>query len=127
MDSLRGLSRIAAGAVIMTAWAVPACAQAQLIDYMRANSQWAIGSVGNCYVPRTAYNLELSDSFMIWRNGVGSLDVEEIVATTDSMVRTATTSSTGQKRGQIWVYSRLGERINVQPANKNPFILVRCP
>ena len=125
MRSLKTLSlKALAAAGILTALSGAASAQGGMLGFMGSGSQWAVN--GQCGVPRSSYSLELSESYMIWRNGVGSLDVETIVSNDAYVARTVTQSSTGQPRGQAWTYSRVGARISVQPAGKAGFILVRC-
>jgi hypothetical protein len=95
---------------------------------MGYRSRWALGtSTAGCSVPKSAYSLEVSSGTMTWRNGVGSLDIEAIVSTSENEVHSSTRTSGTQAYGQTWAYYRSGDRIRVQPGGKAGFMLTRCP
>lgn len=102
-----------------------------LLTEMASRTRWAIGSTSNCNVAKSAYTLEVNSNSIIWRNGLGSVNVESVVSSNENELYTTTRSSV-QKRsdnvtpGQPWTYTRDGDRIRVRADGRNTFTLFRC-
>ena len=94
--------------------------------------RWAVGGPSNCQVPSKFYTLSSSGGNIVWRNGLGSIDVEAIVYSDESEFRTRTVSSihqsgSGEAPGTSWIYTRTGpDRIQVTPGGRSSFMLARC-
>ena len=93
---------------------------------------WAIGEHSNCEVPSKSYFLGLGGGeTIVWRNGIGSTDIERIVFSGEDEFRTITLQSVhksgnGVAVGTSWIYSRNGlSRIRVQQGSRS-FQLTRC-
>jgi uncharacterized caspase-like protein len=102
-----------------------------LLADMRTGSRWAIGSTSNCNVPKNAYTLEVNSGSIVWRNGLGSVDVESVVSSSGDEFSTTTRSSShsygsSERTGQPWAYARDGDHIRVRPGGKSAFTLFRC-
>ena len=102
------------------------------LEYI-ARSRWAVGTANNCSMPRKLYSLFLAEGAITWRDGAGNLDFEKINFDSENEANTTTTNSEhrdghNEPKGQSWTYRRSGDTsILVQPANKNAFVLYRCP
>lgn len=98
-----------------------------------SESLWAIGNSNNCNVPRKVYSMSIKNGSVVWRDGKGNLDIEDILFSDTMTLRTITrgsihlTKSEGEPIGAIWNYLRTApDRIHVLPSSKNEFDLVRC-
>lgn len=98
---------------------------------------WAVGSDRNCGVPRKTYTVEISSGQIIWRDGTGSIDVENIrdarfggpfgLETVETV--TLVSHHDGGRRentGKVWHYRILSaNRLSVSTSTTH-FLLVRC-
>ena len=102
-----------------------------LLTEMGSRTRWAIGSTSNCNVAKSAYTLEIGSGSIIWRNGLGSVNVESVVSSNENELYTTTQSSVQMrsdnvKSGQPWTYTRDGDRIRVRADGRSAFTLFRC-
>jgi hypothetical protein len=104
-----------------------------LLAEIGRKSQWAIGGPAICRNPNDAnfYSLAVGSDAITWVNGLGSVDIESIVFSGDDEFHTTTRISqhVGSKNvrvGQLWTYSRVGERIRVRRVGGAVFMLTRC-
>jgi hypothetical protein len=104
-----------------------------LLAEIGSKSQWAIGGPAICRNPNDAnfYSLAVGSDAITWVNGLGSVDIESIVFSGDDEFHTTTRISqhVGSKNvrvGQLWTYSRVGERIRVRRVGGAVFMLTRC-
>jgi hypothetical protein len=104
-----------------------------LLAEIGRKSQWAIGGPAICGNPNDAnfYSLAVGSDAITWVNGLGSVDIESIVFSGDDEFHTTTRISqhVGSKNvrvGQLWTYSRVGERIRVRRVGGAVFMLTRC-
>lgn len=102
-----------------------------LLTEMGSRTRWAIGSTSNCYVAKSAYTLEINSDSIVWRNGLGSVNVEAVVSSSENEFYTTTRSSAQRhsdnvKFGQPWTYTRDGDRIRVRADGRGAFTLFRC-
>jgi tetratricopeptide (TPR) repeat protein len=94
--------------------------------------QWALEAQSNCQVPSKSYSLVIDGDNIVWRNGIGNVDVEAVVASDQDEFRTTTiksihTSGHGESVGTTWTYSKLsGDRLQVKPTGQATFVLARC-
>jgi hypothetical protein len=95
--------------------------------------RWAIETPLNCSLPSKSYSLKVDEGNVIWRDGTGKIDIESVLFSAESELRTITVRSIhpngrGEKPGTTWTYSSLGrDRILVKPGGKDAFRLARCP
>jgi hypothetical protein len=70
---------------------------------------------------------------IVWRSGIGNVDIESIDSSDETEFRTTTVrsihlSGSGEPTGRNWVYSKIGPAsIRVKPGGRSPFMLARCP
>lgn len=98
---------------------------------------WAVGGRNNCGVPRKTYTVEVSSGQIIWRDGTGSIDVENIRDAHFGgpygllSVETVTLAShhDGGRRensGKVWSYEIVTANQMAVSTSSMRFILVRC-
>jgi len=102
-----------------------------LLTEMGSRTRWAIGSTSNCNVAKSAYTLEVNSGSIIWRNGLGSVNIESVVSSSENELYTTTRSSVQKHSdnvtpGQPWTYTRDGDRIRVRADGRSAFTLFRC-
>ena len=89
--------------------------------------QWALEAQSNCQVPSKSYSLVIDGDNIVWRNGIGNVDVEAVVASDQDEFRTTTIKSIHKSVGTAWTYSKLsGDRLQVKPTGQATFVLARC-
>jgi tetratricopeptide (TPR) repeat protein len=94
--------------------------------------EWALEAQSNCQIPSKSYSLVIDGDNIVWRNGIGNMDVEAVVASDQDEFRTTTiksihTSGHGEPVGTSWTYSKLsGDRLKVKPTGRATFLLARC-
>jgi hypothetical protein len=70
---------------------------------------------------------------VVWRSGIGNVDIESIDSSDETEFRTTTLrsvhpSGSGEPTGKSWIYSRMGsDAIQVKPGGRSAFMLSRCP
>jgi hypothetical protein len=133
LGSLRGIRHVLAACTASLLYAAFVAAPALSATLVETVSQgrWAIGSTANCSVPRKTYTLSLDGNNIVWRDGLGNIDVEALVSSGDSSFNGVTLQSihsgAGERVGQTWSYFEVRPGlIRVQPAGKSPFMLVQC-
>jgi len=95
--------------------------------------RWAVGASSNCRVPSKTYSLSMDSGNIVWRSGIGNVDIESIDSSDETEFRTTTVrsihlSGSGEPTGISWVYSKIGPAsIHVKPGGRGPFMLARCP
>lgn len=98
----------------------------------RSLGQWAIGDETNCQVALKAYSLRLNGDTVVWQNGTGSIDVEEVTLNDENEFRTTTVKSirrigNGFPIGTSWTYLRSGpDSIQVIESGQKTYRIVRC-
>jgi hypothetical protein len=113
----------------------PSPSSRRLLANLGSKSRWALGGAVNCNFPKDAnfLSLEVGSNSIIWTNGLGSLDVETIVASYENAFHTSTSTSShvsgpNEKTGQQWAYSRNGDGMVAQPfGGRSALVLTRCP
>lgn len=96
----------------------------------RSLGQWAIGDETNCQVALTS--LRLNGDTVVWQNGTGSIDVEEVTLNDENEFRTTTVKSicrigNGFPIGTSWTYLRSGpDSIQVIESGQKTYRIVRC-
>lgn len=89
-------------------------------------------STSSCYDAARLYAFTFDANTITWRSGGGDIDIERIVASTDTHLMTATQQSThvsdkGWPPGTSWSYTKIGnDGIQVRLGEKT-YNLVRCP
>jgi hypothetical protein len=97
-----------------------------------ASDRWAIGSWSNYGVPRKTYDLAVEGSNVVWRDGVGNVDVEVITYSGAGGFGTATVRSIhsgvgGMPVAQVWDYTLVGAgQVQVRPRGRAAYLLSRC-
>jgi len=96
------------------------------LDKIAEEGAWAVGGASNCGIPKKTYTLELIGSQAKWADGLKNVFFEEIEFSSETEARTVTRM--GSRRGTVWQYRKIGaDEIHVQPSDKSPFTLARCP
>jgi clan AA aspartic protease (TIGR02281 family) len=94
--------------------------------------QWAIGDETNCRIPQKAYSLRLDSGRVVWQNGTGGIDVEEVTLNDENEFRTVTVRSirrvgSGFPPGTNWSYLRSGpDSIQVIESGQKTYRIARC-
>jgi clan AA aspartic protease (TIGR02281 family) len=94
--------------------------------------QWAIGDETNCQIPQKAYSLRLDSGRVVWQNGTGGIDVEEVTLNNENEFRTVTVRSirrvgSGFPPGTNWSYLRSGpDSIQVIESGQKTYRIARC-
>lgn len=110
----------------------PAPARITLLDRITPSSSWAISSRKNCTKPSKAYSLKLNSPYIVWRDGLGNVDIELIVSSSENEFTTTTYESRHITKknveiGQTWTYRNVGgSRIQVFPGGKSAFHIAKC-
>ena len=93
-----------------------------------AMGRWAIG--GECWSPSKTYSLTVNGGTIIWQDGLGNIDVEAIIFSSQNEFQTSTVNSMhrsgGYPMGTYWNYAWNGNGIIVTKNVKNSFYIVRC-
>lgn len=93
---------------------------------------WAIGDEKNCQVAPKAYSLRLDGNTVVWQNGTGSIDIEEVTLNDENEFRTVTLKSirrvgNGFPLGTSWTYLRSGpDSIQVIESGQKTYRIARC-
>ncbi len=110
----------------------PAPTRTTLLDRITPSSSWAISNTRNCTKPSKAYSLKLNSPYIIWRDGLGNVDIELIVSSGENEFTTTTYESRHITKknveiGQTWTYRRVSRnRIQVFPGGKSAFQIAKC-
>jgi len=95
--------------------------------------RWVVGNAANCGAAPALYTLSVANDNVVWKDGLGNVDIERIDVNTPMEFQTTTISSNhrsgpAEKLGTKWTYTspRAG-LIKVQPSNRQAFLLTRCP
>ena len=74
--------------------------------------RWAIGDPSNCQVRNKSYFLTSDAGNIMWRDGLGNIDIELIVYDGETEFRSTTLKSIhgsgGEAPGTTWIYSSIG-------------------
>ncbi|MGO9985092.1 MAG: hypothetical protein ACLPIX_12925 [Rhodomicrobium sp.] len=107
-------------------------AQSQTLVDAVAEGQWATGSAANCKIAKKVYTLTSDGRSISWRDGMGNVDIEALVSSSDNGFSSVTLHSyhspgPGERLGTAWTYTKIApDVIRVSPSGKNSFLLVRC-
>lgn len=120
----------------LAAWTHPARAEDYSLPRYMSPHTWAIDNTFNCSRPSKVYRIQLHahDDTVIWRDALGSTDVEKIdtsAVTSSVMFSTYTIQSIhlgeGEKFGTTWFYVNVnGEMIRVDKNGRFAHYIVRC-
>jgi hypothetical protein len=98
----------------------------------RSLGRWALGRQSNCELPTKSYSLRVSGGTIVWQDGLGNTDIEEIIASNESEFRTATVNSIhrsgrGHALGTAWTHSSSDVHgLQVTRDGQRTFELSRC-
>ena len=104
---------------------------AQITSLLRNSlGQWAIGDPSDCQIPSKSYSLTRDAGNIIWRDGVGNVDIESVVYDDDTEFRSVTVKSIYKSSswppGTNWTYLKIGvDRMQVTSNGRN-YVLSRC-
>lgn len=103
-----------------------------LLDRISPTSSWAISNSRNCVRPSKAYSLKYNSPYIIWRDGLGNVDIELVLSSSENEFTTRTYESRHVTKknveiGQTWTYRNVGgSRIQVFPGGKSAFHIAKC-
>jgi S1-C subfamily serine protease len=94
--------------------------------------RWAIGDQSNCEAPNKAFSLKWNGRKIVWQDGLGNVDTENVIYSDEHEFQTTTVNSIHKSGrnypfGTSWIYSRDGlDGIQVTESGRRTFHLARC-